>query len=94
MTGCTVPACEQPPVGFYVVGERCQDHTPARQAGRPEPESLVDPERTLDALRAAAGVQFQHMREATAVIDQRHRDKGQAVSPERRRLWREAEMDG
>jgi hypothetical protein len=73
----------------YMTGHWCDDHTPAKQAGRVD--HIPDPERTLDALRAAAGHRFSYIRNDTSLKDERARRLGQAVSKERRKLWREAE---
>lgn len=37
---------------LYPAGWRCSEHAPWALAGRPSPDSQVDPARTLDALRA------------------------------------------
>jgi hypothetical protein len=42
----------------YAIGLRCPQHPPARLAGRPEPDDLVDPELTLDGLRRKAGIRI------------------------------------
>jgi hypothetical protein len=42
--------CGATPTRHYGVGRRCEDHTPARIAGRPE--TRPDPDRTANALRA------------------------------------------
>ena len=39
---------------LYPAGWRCDAHSPWALAGRPNPDSQVDPARTLDALRIAA----------------------------------------
>jgi hypothetical protein len=46
--------CGTTPTRVYLQGRRCPDHTPARLAGRPE--TVPDPARTLDGIRAAHGM--------------------------------------
>ena len=83
--------CGAPDTRPYLTGPACPAHTPAALADRPEPDSLVDPALTLDGRRETAGHLYSYIRNDTAARDQRARDKGQAVSPARRALWREAE---
>jgi hypothetical protein len=87
---CHVPGCGSTDTRLYQTGDCCPTHTPAAMAGRPEPESLVDPARTLDALRQAAGTTFAYVRNDTAARDEKARKKGQAVPAARRKLWRES----
>lgn len=69
---------------LYPCGWRCDEHSPWALAGRPNPDSLIDPTRTLEALRAAAGTDAMHAPSQT-VLDTRNREAGRTVSPERRR---------
>lgn len=52
----------------YLDGPRCPDHTPAALAGRPE--TVPDPARTLDGIRAAKGIAF-HFRETDTALNDR-----------------------
>lgn len=52
----------------YLPGPRCPEHTPAALAGRPE--TIPDPARTLDGIRAAKGLTF-HQLPAATVIDEK-----------------------
>lgn len=44
---CTVPGCAATPVGRFLQGPRCPDHTPAALAGRPEPDPQASTPATL-----------------------------------------------
>lgn len=46
--------CEATPTKHFLPGARCQAHTPAALAGRPEPRP--DPATSIPALRAKAGL--------------------------------------
>ena len=83
---CTVPSCTRTDVRPYVVGDRCPADSPAAQARRPEPATLVDPERTLVGLRVAKGLPVEVIpgRSASAVLEARHKAKGQTASKELR----------
>lgn len=71
---------------LYPAGWRCDEHAPWALAGRPNPDSQVDPARTLDALRLAAGLRADAVyAPSMTVLDKRNRDAGRTVSPERRR---------
>lgn len=87
---CGSPGCVDTGTRPYMTGPCCPLHTPARVAGRPEPDSLVDPALTLNGLLAASGRTMSFSRGDTALLEQRAHDKGQAVSAARRALWREA----
>jgi hypothetical protein len=81
--------CGVKPARPFLVGDRCEEHTPAKVSGR---EDIVpDPALALEALRASAGRSYSYSRSDSALHDQRARDKGQAVSAARRKKWREAQ---
>lgn len=51
-TPCTALACGATPTRLYGTGHRCQVHTPAATAGRPE--NRPDPALSVDGLRTRA----------------------------------------
>lgn len=61
--------CGVPDTRRYVSGNRCDPHAPAALAGRTVP--IPDPDATLEALRAKAGIMFQFRRTDTKLIDDR-----------------------
>lgn len=65
---CTICGCW--PAKLYPAGWRCEDCTPARCAGRPEPPT-PDPALTLDGFRKAAGIVWSFRRTDTALNDDR-----------------------
>lgn len=78
--GCVGPA------RLYPCGSRCDEHAPWAVLGLANPDSQVDPARTLDGLRAAAGIRTDaSFAPAATVLDERNRAAGRTVSPERRR---------
>lgn len=48
---CWSVRCDSTETRRYLVGPACALHTPAAIAGRPEPDTLVDPARTEKAMR-------------------------------------------
>jgi hypothetical protein len=38
---CALSWCRKSPARFFVVGPRCRDHTPSKQAGVPGPDELL-----------------------------------------------------
>lgn len=78
--GAAATVCGATPTKRYLQGARCQQHTPAAMAGRPEPRP--DPARSLAALRAAAGLPTAPIptASATQAIDDRHVASGKRRS--------------
>lgn len=68
--------CGVYPARPYPRGWRCSTHAPADQ--------IPDPARTLDALRAAAGLRPEAFAVGRTVVDNRAEDSGRRVSSARR----------
>lgn len=51
MNTCWSPPCGRTDTRLYLVGHACPEHTPAALAGRPEPDTQIDPARTDKAMR-------------------------------------------
>lgn len=88
---CTVPGCGSTETRPYIPGARCSAHTPAAEAGRSEP--YADPALSLVGLRVAKGLPVEVVpgREASAVLEARHKAKGQTASKELRARVRAAD---
>jgi hypothetical protein len=81
---CNFGACVSTDVRPYIVGPRCAEHS--------APPVYVDPELTLEALRARAGTQFSYNRNDTSLNDERAIASGRRRSkPQDYRAARAAE---
>lgn len=90
MKSCAI--CGVQPAKLYPAGWRCEDCTPARCAGRPEPPT-PDPTLTLDGLRKAKGLIWSYRKTDTALNDERAIASGRRRStPSQYRAARDAEQ--
>jgi hypothetical protein len=71
---------------LYPGGSFCDEHSPWAVLGLPNPDTQIDPDRTLDALRAKAGLRpDQGFTGSSTILDQKNRATGRSVPGEIRR---------
>jgi hypothetical protein len=75
--------CGRPPVGVFLTGPSCANHTPAAVAGRVD--HIPDPELTLEGVRAKAGRLYSYVANDSELLNARARAKGQRASGAQRR---------
>jgi len=68
---CIHPGCTATDTRLYGIGYSCPRHTPAKLAGRPEPDELVDKNRDYVALRSSRGTPWVFSQADSRLVDLR-----------------------